>query len=170
MKFLIYSFLAYCILEILRIAYLPETNYPYIIFMGIDILMSLLILGEFWVFMHRNAAENSPELLFSSNISKIVAGVYLTNIAIILFITFIFLLDVSPFLFIQIFVLGSLWKTNKSSPISENIRRISFIFTVIYVSYILVTTKNVFLGFAMLPYICSWLYLQVILENKENLL
>lgn len=131
--------------------------------------MGFFILVELLDFMHRNGEEiRRCRPLFSSNKSKAIELFHLFSIADIFSIVFVFRLDMSVFLLIQLLILVSLWRTNRMFKMGENIRRISFIYTVIYISYILVTTKNVPIGYAILPYMDSWLYLQLILDMPRG--
>lgn len=107
--------------------------------------------------------------LFSSKLTKVIISLHVASIALILSATIALLVDFPSFLMVQLVLLASLWSNNRRLDLSLNMLRASFIFTVIYVSYVLLLTKNTFIGLVTLVYFVSWLYLQIRMEQPKLL-
>lgn len=156
-------FVLYCIFEVLRIAYIG----------GLEALPAsvwLLVLGVIVVVglrkcLARNKAVASEcGYLFSTKLTKIVIAFHVASIGLILFATIALLADFPSFLIVQLLLLASLWLDNRRLNVSLNMLRASFVFTVIYVSYVLLLTRNMVMEFMALLYFTTWLCLLTKIE------
>jgi len=157
------SFFVYSLLEILRIAYDIQTNY-FVAFLSI---LAGCILTLFWFFTYKNKNLISQcDVMFQDRLSKVAALLQMMSIIALFFVITTFKLDVPSFLLAQALLLGSLLLINRNFKTGLNAQRISFIFTIIYTSYILLVTKNTLIGLITAIYLVSSLYLQVILNRS----
>lgn len=157
-------FVLYCIFEVLRIAYIGGLE-------ALPLSVGLLALGLIVVVgLRKHLAGNKAVTsecghLFSTRLTKVVIASHVASIGLILSATIALLVDFPSFLIAQLLLLASLWLDNRRLNVSLNMLRASFIFTVIYVSYVLLLTKNMFMEVAALVYFVSWLYIQVKIEQ-----
>ena len=161
-------FVLYCVLEVLRIAYIGRLEaFPMSI--GLLALGVTMIVGLRKHLAKKRVAASKCGHLFSSKLTKVIMSSYVASITLILSVTMALSVDFPSFLMVQLVLLASLWLDNRGFNVSLNMLRASFIFTVIYVSYVLLLTKNTFIGLVTLVYFVSWLYLQIKIEQPRLL-
>lgn len=157
-------FVLYCILEVLRVAYIGGLE-------ALPLSIVLLVFGAFNVArLQKHLARNRATAsecghLFSTKPTKVVMAFHVASIVLILSAITVLLVDFPSFLMIQLLLLANLWLDNRRSNVSLNMLKASFIFTVIYVSYISLLTKNAFIELIALIYFASWLYLQIKIDQ-----
>lgn len=157
-------FVLCCIFEVLRIAYINSLE-------GLPLSVGLLVLGVIVVVGLRKHLARDTTIasdwghLFSTKLTTVVMAFHFASIGLILFATIALLVDFPSFLIVQLLLLASLWLDNRRLNVSLNMLRASFVFTVIYVSYVLLLTKNTFMGLVALVYFVSWLYMQIKIEH-----
>ena len=83
---------------------------------------------------------------------------YLGSVFSVLLTILWFKLDSSTFLVVQIAILIMFWSSNQFSFSAIVTTKISQIFTLIYVFYVMLTSLNIFLGQTTILFLISWLY------------
>lgn len=157
-------FVLYCICEVLRIAYIGGLG-------SLPLSVGLLVFGvSIIVRLRKRLARDKAKAsnwghLFLTRLTKVVMVSHVASIGLILFTTIALLVDFPSFLIVQVLLLASLWLDNKRLDVSLNMLRSSFVFALIYVSYVLLLTKNAFMGFVALVYFVSLLYMQITIEQ-----
>lgn len=161
-------FVLYCIFEVLRIAYIGGLE-AFPLSIGLLVLGVTVVVGLGKHLARNKAVTSEYGHLFSTRLTKVVIAFHVASIGLILSATLALLVDFPSFLIVQLLLLASLWLDNRGFNVSLNMLRASFIFTVIYVSYVLLLTKNTFMGLATLVYFVSCLYLQIRIEQPRLL-
>ena len=154
-------FSIYCLFEILRITY--SNNATSFMYNSAAILLSVLAICTIIIGRHvwnNGSTSIDYDRLFNTSVSKIAIHLYLGTLAVITFILIWFNLDFSLFLPLQIYLFIILIRISSQYKSTFNIHRVSMFFTMVYVFLILLISKNVFLEFAIIPFLSLWIYLQ----------
>jgi hypothetical protein len=156
LSLLIPLFVLYNLLEIFRVAY----NSPYLTVVAGILAVSVII--SFLSFIHKNKELiYKGASLFPSILSKCFAFFYIGSVVLTLLLVTAARFDTPFFLLVQLLFLSTLWFFNKKFRVGLAIQRISFIFTVVYTSLILLITKDVLVGSVFFMYIIPWVYIQL---------
>jgi hypothetical protein len=149
-------FLVFSLFEILRVVYLGPEYY----YIPLELLIGFLIVANLWGYLHESKAGiiKCQDILTTSKAAKLL---YLLSVVVVLFVVTISQVDNPVFLLVQILLLVSVWSVNKRSTLGLNIQRVSSAVTLIYIGYVALIMQNVLVFVTMLPYLFSWLYLQV---------
>lgn len=165
-RILLTLFVLYCILEILKIAYIVRSE-AFFVAIGMFVFGVSIIIGFRKHLTGDRDVSSEPGHLFSTKPTKVIMVLHVASIVLTLLAVIVLLVDFPGFLIVQSLLLANLWLDNRRFNVSLNMLRSSFIFTIIYVSYVLLLTKNTFMGLVALLYLVSWLYLQFKLEQPE---
>ena len=152
--FLTALFVMYCALQILVLVFgIQSLTLGVGIFgLAICVLFALLISKDYLVFSHYPS-------LFDSSWMKVIGVLYLGSLITISILLLLFgFADPTP-LFIQLVLLGTFWRLRKRIALGLDIQGISLMFTVIYVLYALLISKNILVGLITLPFLFSWIFL-----------
>lgn len=156
-------FSVYCGLEMLGIVWGGMFKSVLLHIMGLLILTLLLS----YIFKNRVLIKNN-QLLLQDQWSKVMAFIHILSLGGIFIILRLIQFDSSIVLIIQISILASLWILNRRFPFSHNLQLFLFIFTSIYVFYALLATKDVSMGYIVIPYLLSWVYLQAEVDRENQ--
>jgi hypothetical protein len=111
-------FVLYCILEVLRIAYIGGLG-------ALPLSIGLLVLGVTVIVGLRKhlakdeAAASGCGHLFSSKLTKVIMSLHVVSIALILSATIALLIDFPSFLMVQLALLTSLWLDNRGLDVTS---------------------------------------------------
>lgn len=161
-------FVLYCLLEVLRIAYIGGLE-AFSMSIGLLVFGVTVIVGLRKHLAKKRVTASKCGHLFLSKLTKVIVALHVASITLILSATTALLVDFPSFLMVQLVLLANLWLDNRGLNVSLNMLRVSFIFTVIYVSYVLLLTKNTFMGLVTFVYFVSWLLLQIKIEQPRLL-
>lgn len=157
-------FISYGTLEVFRIAYVRGVE-------SLHLSLVLLFFGCLIIVGFRKHLNGSTVTasagghMFSSKAAKVVMAIHAESVALILsYLILALQADSLSFLIVQLMLLACFWLDDRKLSMSINMLRVSFMFTAIYVGYMVLLTKNTFVGFVTLVYFVSWLYLQKKIE------
>lgn len=160
-------FVLFCTLEVLRIAHIGGLD-ALPMWIGSLVLGAAVIAGLREHLATNQVVASECGHLFSSEITTVVVSLHVASLVLILSMSLAFLVDFPSFLIVQLALLATLWLDNRRVGVSLNLLRASFLFTVIYVSYVLLLTKNAFMELVTLAYYISWLGLQIMIEQPTK--
>lgn len=149
-------FSMYSIYEILRVSF----------GLGSGVLSSILggvLVFAIWSYTYRGTRhEHSIRQL----LQRTPYTLYLVSLLIIFLTVWMFSLDLPVFLLVQLIILTMLWSSHRQINVISSVTRLSLIFTILYVFYLLLTSLNPFLGRATILFISSCFYLQFMTDLR----
>ena len=156
-------FAMYCVWEILRVAYLPDISLYIFILSGLFFYWNLFLFFTFK--RHKSKSDNLFSGLRKFSLKKMPLLVHMVSLVIMFFIVVFYWLDPPFFMLTQIVMWGILLPNNSYKK-SVYVKRLSLTFTMVYILFILLVSKNIFLGISTGVYMFSWAYLQITSDKQ----